>query len=385
MIDIKKYINNNFSQELKLLVQLSQDELTPEIHAHLNEVDWDSFVDLTIKHRLISHVLKHSEFLAENIPIWVYEKLIEIRLAFSKKSLNYAVHAIRIFQKFTENKIQHCFFKGPLLSLELYNDIAYRNFGDIDILVEQKDIEKAKQIIEELDFKCIYPNIKLSDKQKKVNYSISHHYHFIHPQQAIDIELHWSITNPKSFFGLDAKTIISNSRKLKVSNYELPYISNIHNLAYQAAHGSIHQFYRLFWLKDFSKLIDISSEEDLKKAYELSKTLKLDKCFNQALQLSKIVYNTNSSEFKVTNSLIEIPLKSIATTDLKQRGVMGKIRFVKYRLKVKKDNKYFFDLVYRLRTHLTDWETIHFSDKLFFIYLLFRPFFLIYHNFKKKP
>ena len=50
------------------------------------------------------------------------------------------------YKKFIENGIKHCFFKGPLLSLELYQDIGYRNFGDIDILVEKDDVENAKNI-----------------------------------------------------------------------------------------------------------------------------------------------------------------------------------------------------------------------------------------------
>ena len=388
MIKFEKYIEQEFSNELKLLIFLSQDELNEKLSLHLENINWEEFVELTIKHRLISHVLNHSNFLADNFPIPIYEKLIDIRLEYSKRALNYAVHAIRIHQKFKENDILHCYFKGPLLSLDLYKDLGYRNFGDIDILVENKDAEKAKRIIEELDFICIYPNIKLTDKQRRVNYSISHHYHFKHPKQKIDIELHWSITNPKSFFSLDTKVLISNANKLKVSNYELPYISKIENIVYQAAHGSIHQFYRLFWLKDFSKLMSISNIKDLEEAWELSKKLKLEKCFWQACHVAHLLYKTKVPDFlndiKRNKSLIDIPLRSINLTDLKQQGIKGKIRYVFYRLKIKNDRNYYFDLIYRLRTHLTDWERIKISDKFFFLYYLLRPFLLLHQNIKRK-
>jgi hypothetical protein len=378
----KNDIEKEFSNELKLLIFLSQDELKSHTYeGNLDKIDWKVFLDLSLKHRLISHVLKHSTFLAEYFPIPTYEKLIDFRLQHSKKSLHYAIHAIRIYQKFIENDIAHCFFKGPLLSLELYNDIGYRNFRDIDFLVEEKDAEKAKAIIEELDFKCIYPKIKLSEKQKRINYSISHHYHFIHPIQSIDIELHWSITNPKSFFGVDSKDVISNSRKLNVSHYELPYISRIENLVYQAAHGSIHQWYRLFWLKDFSVLISKTSEKEISDAFELSVKLNLDKTFIQACELSKMLYKVaipDISTFKIKESLIKIPLKSIKSTDLSQRGIKGKLGFVFYRLSLKKDFNYYRDLIYRLRTHLIDWEMIKIKDSFFFLYYILRPFLLVY-------
>lgn len=382
MITLKKYIEQKFSKELKLLVFLSQDELkSPVFQGDLSEINWKLFLDLTLKHRLISHVLKHSAFLAENIPIPTYEKLIDYRLEHSKKSLNYAIHAIRIYQKLSESNISHCFFKGPLLSLELYKDVGYRNFRDIDILVEKNNIEKAKAIIEELGFSCIYPRIELTETQKRINYSISHHYHFAHPVQSTDVELHWNITNPRSYFGIDAKTILTNSRNLKVSTYQLPYISKTENIVYQAAHGSIHQWYRLFWLKDFSRLISMADPNEIKIAYELSKKLKLQKSFIQAFILSNVLYSISIPDFlssKIKNNLIKVPLHSINSTDLNQKGISGKLKFVFYRLKLKPDFTYYLDLIYRLRTHLTDWELIRIPETLFFLYYVLRPFLLIY-------
>lgn len=385
----RKNIKQKFSDELRLLIYLSQDSIENKIFdSDLKNIDWEEFLNLVVKHRLTSHVLKHAKFLAENFPIPTYEKLMEIRLDRSKISLNFAIHAIRIYQKFEEYNINHCFFKGPLLSMELYNDVGFRNFRDIDVLVEQQDVEKAKLIIEELGFDCIYPNFQLSAKQQKANYSISHHYHFKHPAQITQVELHWNITNPKSFYGIETKEIIDNCRKIKISNYSLPYISKIDNLVYQAAHGSIHQWYRLFWLKDFSVILANSSAEYLKKAYEKSKQQKLGRSFIQACYLSDLIFNTNSTilkQEKVNPRLVKAALHSIRTTDLNQKGIAGKLKLVHYRLRIKPTFKYHFDLLYRLRTHLTDWEIIRLNDRLFFLYFLLRPFLLIYKFvFRKK-
>lgn len=383
----KQYIEQHFSEELKLIIFLSQDQLKDDM-PDLKIVDWDVFVQLCLKHRLVSHILKHAEFLAENIPVPVYEKLIEHRLEHSKLSLNYAVHAIRIHQKFKENNLQHLFFKGPLLSLELYKDIGYRSFGDIDILVKREDAEQAREIIEDLDFKCIYPKIKLTKKQQKANYTISHHYHFVHPKQKIDIELHWNITNPASYYGKASSEIISNKNELDVSTYKLPYISETDNLVYQAAHGSVHQFYRLFWLRDFSVLIDKTNPEIIERAWQLSKKLKLERSFQLACVLSHLIYDSEIPVIvhpdKLENSLLSVPIKSIEKTELKQKGIIGKFEYVFYRLRLKPSFKYYFDVIYRLRTHLSDWELIRISDRFFFLYFLLRPFLLLYHHLFEK-
>ncbi|PLX18271.1 MAG: hypothetical protein C0597_06320 [Marinilabiliales bacterium] len=384
---LKNYIDQKFSDELKLIIYLTQEELKSSLQIDLSSVDWGEFLELVVKHRLTSHILKHSTFLAEHIPIPVYEKLIDVRLEHSKKALNFAIHAIRIHQQFKENKIEHCLFKGPLLSLHLYNDIGYRNFKDIDVLVNKADAEKAKEIIEELNFNCIYPKINFSKKQQKVNYSISHHYHFVHSIQKINVELHWNMTNPKSFLGIETNDILINKQNLKVSTYELPYISKIENLVFQAAHGSIHQWYRLFWLKDFSVLLLKSSQEELQSAYELSKKLKLDKSFIQACKLSGLMYNVKELSIfdcNIKSGLLKTPLNSISTTDLGQKGIAGKLKFVFYRLRLKRNFKYYLNLIFRLRTHLTDWEIIRLNDSFFFLYYFLRPFLLVYKFLFKK-
>ncbi|MGE0090666.1 MAG: nucleotidyltransferase family protein [Bacteroidales bacterium] len=383
------YIKNNFPKELQLIILLSQDKPDKsEISSLVKNMNWNLFIDLVLKHRMVSHIYKYSQLLEEFIPSEVVETIKQFKLDQSGKSLSYTAFLIQIHQHLVENTIPHCFFKGPLLSLELYQDVGFRNFGDIDILVEKKNVEKAKQIIESLGFSCIYPRIKLTDRQRKINYTLSHHYHFKHQHKNSDIELHWSITNPQSFFGKNTSEIIENTEKIKITNIIVPYISKIDNLVFLAAHGSIHQWYRLFWLKDFSVLLSKTNLKDLEMAFILSKSLKLEKCFLQACQMSHIIYKTEMPSFlkstKKEEYLIQIPLKSIYLNELKQQGLKGKFMYVFYRLKLKPSIKYYFDLIYRLRTHLSDWETLKIPNRLFFLYYIFRPFLLIYKHFSTK-
>ncbi|OFX88395.1 MAG: hypothetical protein A2W99_07950 [Bacteroidetes bacterium GWF2_33_16] len=389
MKSFQAYIDNSFSAELRLIIQLTQVHVNKdEVSILLKNIDWQLFLTLVGKHRLISHIYRQIHYLQDFIPQDIYEEIKQIKLDQSRKSLYYTVYLIKIHQILKDKNILHCFFKGPMLSFELYNDVGYREFRDIDLLVNIDDVEIVKQIIEDLDFTCIYPRIILSERQRKVNYNISHHYHFIHKAKKIDIELHWSITNPKSFFGKEASEIISASELVNISNTELPYISRIDNLVYLAAHGAIHQWYRLFWLKDFSVIIAQTSPDELKRAWELSKKLQLANCFIQACQLAHKFYKTEFPDFPGMDvhkkSLQTIPIKSIRINDLKQRGIVGKINHVLYRLKLKTDFRYYFDLIFRLRTHLSDWELIKLPDNFFYLYYLLRPFLLIYKNFSSK-
>jgi hypothetical protein len=107
----------------------------------------------------------------------------------------------------------------------------------------------------------------------------------------------------------------------------------------------------------------------------------------QACILSECLYNIKLPDFLkselIGQKLLKIPLKSIATTELKQRNIFGKFKYVFYRLKLKPDFKYYFDLVYRLRTHFSDWELLKLPDSFFFLYYPLRPFLMIFKILKR--
>ena len=380
------YINTNFSDELKLLILLSQNNNKLSHETNFENINWELFIELLRKHRLVSHIIKN-KITKELLPNTIYERIKQIHVNQSKKTLLFTGELFKIHEILDKNNISHVFFKGSLLSLELYNDIGFRNFKDIDLLVDKENIERAATLIQSLNYSFIEPKIKLSEKQKKVNYSISHHYHLRHNINPIEVELHWNLTNPKSFFSVTTNELINNKINLDFQNQQLPYISSSENMAFLAAHGAIHQWYRLFWLKDFSELFLKTGSEEINNAWKLAEKLKLKKCLTQACVLSHLIYKTDLPTFinskKFNSKLIQVPLKSIATTELKQQGGFGKFEYVFYRLRLKPNIKYYFDLIYRLRTHFSDWELIKLPDKLFFLYYLLRPFLLIYKSFKK--
>ncbi len=388
MIKQPQHIIRQFSNELQWLILLSQQHLNPaeieKTEALEKLVDWKLLFDLAHKHRLISHIVKQTNKHPGILKPEIKKQLKETQKELSKKALLYSQYLLKIHQALKEKNIPHTFFKGPLLSLDLYQDIGFRDYRDIDLLVSLVHIEKAKSIIQKLGFAMLAPMDNLSNKQKKINYTISHHYHLKKPGLPIEIELHWSLTNPKTYFPLETKKIIDESEYIEIAQHKLPYISKPVNIAFLAAHGAIHQWYRLFWLKDFSEAIRQSTDREIQHAWQLSQKLTLEKTFIQACRLSNLLYKSSIPTFLkragYSNSLITYGLKAIGNKDLRQLGVGGKIKFVLYRLKLKPAMNYYFSLIYRLRTHYTDWEVLPLPGSLFFLYYIFRPFILIYKS-----
>ncbi|MEA2106664.1 MAG: nucleotidyltransferase family protein [Bacteroidota bacterium] len=387
-----QHIISKFSNELQLLILLSQHDLNKaeieKIETLEKLIDWELFINLAQKHRLISHIVKQTKPYPNILKSEIKKQLKKVQMGLSRKALLYSQYVLKIHNGLNQNNIPHTFFKGPLLSLELYKDIGFRDYRDIDLLVPISHIENARKIIQEFGFVMLAPKKTLSNKKKKINYTISHHYHLTKPNTTIEVELHWNLTNPKTYLPLETKKIIADSMNIEIAKQKLPYISKSENIAFLAAHGAIHQWYRLFWLKDFSEIIGQSYNEDICKAWELSQKYKLEKTFIQACNLSNLLYKTEMPKFidtiDLTNSLIQGAIKSISNKDLRQQGIGGKIKFVLYHLKLKPSINYYISLIFRLRTHFTDWEIFPLPNYLFFLYYIFRPFILMYKFLNRK-
>jgi len=383
---LHKHIVAFFSKELRLILELSGG-FSSEFIGVESDYNWGRFFELLKKHRLTRHVILN-ESAKEILPIKVYNKLKDVSIEESSKSLLYAGELLEIHKGLKQHKIPHLFFKGTLLSIDLYANLAQRRFNDIDLLVDIDQLEKTLAVLKFLDYELFGVEVSMTEKQKKINYNISHHYQLKHKSKAVNVELHWNLTNPKSFASLKTKELLGSHSKVKLQGIDIPYISRVNNIVFLAAHGMVHQWYRLFWLKDFTKLLQNTSKEDINRALVLAERTKLKEAFTLSCITAHILYGIDLPSFcKVKKKYfkkIRIVLLSIATTELKQQGLIGKMRFVFYRIGLKKDLKYYFDLIYRLRTHYTDWSLMKLPDYMFFLYYLLRPVFLLLKVFRKK-
>lgn len=375
-----QHIAENFSDELKLLILLSKPDIhqndTEQVKKLAIQINRNRFLELALRHRLAGHIITHLELLSEHFPENFTSLLIEKQQGLSKKSLLHTKYLLQVNKILTENQVPHLFFKGSLLSQELYGDLGRRDYKDIDMLVPVEYVEKARTLIMEMGFKMIEPGMQLSAKQRKVNYTISHHYHLGKPEERIEIELHWNLTNPYSVFPVAAIEMIDNAKTIEIAGSKLPGLSNPYKLVFLAAHGSIHQWYRLFWIKDFAEILKSISPKELLEAKELAETLKLNRCLHQGIGLANVLYNLDM-QCNYHKTSIPAALEAIKTEPSKMKGVWGKIRFVTYRMQMKPDWRYYFHLLFRLRTHFTDWEKVQLKDRWFFVYYIIRPFLLV--------
>jgi len=347
--------------------------------ARINE---SRLIELIRKHKVASHLQ-----LCKDLPeIENYPNVAGFLKQASKRNqmqkLLHAQEVLSLHAFMHEAGIAHAFLKGIGLSIRLYGDPAYRHSGDIDLLVAPKDARKAQQLLKESGYIPIHPASILSDKQFRKNRSLSHHVTLVKRRQPISfaVELHWYLTNPHEAFPLSSEKALANCISVPLGNNTIPVLSALHSLVFNAYHGSVHQWFKLFWLKDFATLIGQLSPSEVKEGYQLAKELGVARSYLLAFTLCHHVWHTpqfDLPETRTTRRLLKACLNAIETTEWKQKGLRGKLASLHYRLKLQPAWNYKFALLWRLRTHYTDWEFLPLPDKLFFLYYPLRPVLLV--------
>lgn len=371
-----------YSNELLFLLDMLKSEKessTPETTRHL-PVNEKKLIPLVTRHKLIGYVYKQ---LSPKLSSETKESLTAQYKQHTRHTLTFIRQLILVSQKFDQNNIPYLAFKGPVLSQMLYGDPLVKHSVDLDFWVSLDNIENCEAILNDAGFIRVKPG-KLTPRQRMKNYSINHHYTYVNQAERVVIELHWNITNPFSLLPLTFQDAYSSHTHVELHNHQIKTLSYVHYLLYLAVHGSIHRWSRLTWLKDFSALLSLSTENQQQQVFRIADEFQLTKPVKQAFWLSYVIFETPVSDEILKHHPIKPtffytdPVKSItkSTSRLNKEKLPGLI----YKWHIRNNSKYRFSIFFRLRTHFTDWEIIKLPDQLFFLYYLLRPFFIVFRG-----
>ena len=227
-------------------------------------LDWDRLVDIADKHNLLPLLYRRiSDRFRKAIP---QSGLDRLRVAFGAVLLRnqlFTEELIKIMDSLEARGIVVMPYKGPTLAQSLYNDISFRQFDDLDILISKRDVLVAKEILVAQGYR---PRYALADVQEAEHLRSGYAYPFMRREGSITIvvEVHWRI------FSLELDDLLQHAEQLTLGSKVMSNISYEHLLPILCKHGLNHTWARLGWLCDVAKLINarrsINWEELMKNA-----------------------------------------------------------------------------------------------------------------------
>ena len=169
--------------------------------------------------------------------------------------------------------------------MQAYGDPAMRSYGDLDLLVRQRDIRRATELMIAAGYE---PAVSLSaiDAGK-----IPGQYLFSHPHSNLLVELHNDLTLRYFPRRLPLEDFFARQIRVPLDGREAPALAVEDELVLICIHGAKHFWERLMWIADVAALVTRQTAIDWKRVADSARAVGAERMLHTGLRLASDLLN----------------------------------------------------------------------------------------------
>ena len=256
-----------------------------------DSVDWSQLLILAEEHGLLGHLaLRLGALENDLIPAEVRATLVERHRAQVFSTLQLTAELFHVLDLFAAKGIAALVVKGPVLAMHAYGDPTMRPYGDLDLLVRQRDIGLATECLQSADF---VPTVSFT----AINTGkIPGQYLFSKPNANLLVELHNDFTLRYFPCPLPLETLFARSTLVTVDGRGVPALTVEDELVYICVHGATHFWDRLSWIADVAALTTRETRIDWESVGVIAKEVEAERMLHTGLLLASDLLSTQLPE-----------------------------------------------------------------------------------------
>ncbi len=279
----------------KLIIQCVRDDEHSTKLAGISELlngdmNWDELIGKATTHGVnafVYHALK--DIAPGKVPEDVLQKIKSyylMRLAFG---MVLSAELSDLIKEFSDKNIKMLPLKGSYLDQAIYVQPGFREYNDIDILVNKHDVPSAAAILDALGYRKMDENEKLLESEGRTQ---------VHYRKANStlVDLHWEAMNNKWYPSVSRyleDNIWQNARLVKFDGNVVLSLASEDLLIYQCIHLSVHHnFSSLIWFKDIDQIVRFSKDLDWESVASKIKGYRLSAYCYYALYITKQLFDS---------------------------------------------------------------------------------------------
>ncbi|WP_372720135.1 nucleotidyltransferase family protein [Novipirellula sp.] len=244
-----------FSPEIGLLICCSRSHLD-ESHCRTLDrllrcgLDWSKVIRAAERHAILPLLSSHLNRYSGLIPADVVDHLRSARQLNALRNTLLTNELCVLLERFQQHSLPAIMFKGPALSLTLYDHLLLRRFGDLDLLIHKSDLARTTTMLESNGYR-----LAISARQQRYFLKHRYHYSFIREDGKVVVEVHWAFTPRCWSCELEEETLWGQRSWVTYRGTMIPTLSPEHHLLVLCAHGAKERWARLQLVVDLSELI----------------------------------------------------------------------------------------------------------------------------------
>lgn len=249
------------TRELELLLYCMRPCFGPDVAENLRallqcQLDWPHIMQLAEHHRakpLLYWRLK--DYGAEQVPAAVMHQLQHVFQANNRRNMYLMQRLLHLLACLNSNMITAVPYKGPVLAATIYQNLALRHAGDLDIVVHRSDLQRATESL-------IAAGATFLLTPKDEHYHLKHLYTYNFTFQSVFLELHWTFAQAVMNIPLELHDVAPRIECITLMGSRIPVFSPEDLLVLLCIHGMKHYWERLTWLCDVAWLLHATPNLD---------------------------------------------------------------------------------------------------------------------------
>jgi len=233
-----------------------------------HSVNWPSLLKLAADHGLFPTLASQLlSFDGEAVPSGIYDRLHKQIRAHTVFALRLSGELSRIVENLGNSNIPVLATKGPVLSQRCYGDPGMRQYGDLDLIVFEKEIPR---ITEKMIAWGYEPRIPLKAIAAA---KIPGEYVFRRPDANLLVEFHTERTFRYHPRRLRLENLFARQVRVELDGHAVPALCVEDELVLICIHSAKHFWERLMWVADIAGLVTrppgVNSDRALASAREV--------------------------------------------------------------------------------------------------------------------
>ena len=244
--------------EVDLLLSCARTEITPEISDRIRAVvrkgiDWIALIRLAMRHDVMPLLYRNlQKVCAESVPENVLGPLRTRYRLQEAQARRRTDELVRILPLFEEHDILAVPYKGPVLAQRLYGDLSLREFGDLDIMIRERDVPRAKDLMQHWGYEVIY--LKNSD-QLAEHVRTNRELIFDHRADGTRLELHWRFALQSLCVKHDPERFLQRFEMISLAGSQVPSLPLEVYFLILSLHATKHKWRQLKLICDIAEIL----------------------------------------------------------------------------------------------------------------------------------
>ncbi len=302
-----------FKNEEQLLllssrVEMQESELKTLRELACNTLNWEHLIEIASFHRvfpLLYHNIK--KHIPNDIPDDICKRLKDMVVRNGTKNLFMLSRLLSILALLKEHGIQALSFKGPTLAEDVYGNVGFRVFGDLDLLISHRDLEKAVSLLREQGFR---QDIDLAPAQYQK--LVDKWHHAVLTKDGVMVELHWELTGRYFSRNVEIESLLPRIVEIEMARHKVQMLGPEDLLLFLCVHGCHHYWVHLDAVCCIAELVKKNKGLDWHLVWQLARQLGALKMVVLGLLLAREMLGLALPD-KVEEKMAEYPKLKIVT------------------------------------------------------------------------